>query len=140
MWENRGSKKWRKAMKKSRGQLKAEFITEVEERFDELMEWEEQTEKPNLTQIEEIILVLRKRFGERMAQHMIKRQEDRQPAERVPCPQCGGEMATKGLKGNQVETRIGNLKIERGYYYCPNCKQGIFPPGSATDALGETVE
>jgi uncharacterized protein with PIN domain len=127
-------------MKKSREQLKAEFIAEAEELFDELMEWEEQTDKPNLTEIEEIILVLRKRFGERMAQQMIMRQEERQPAERVHCPQCDGEMATKGLKGNQVETRIGNLKIERGYYYCPKCKQGIFPPGSATDAMGETVE
>ena len=36
--------------------------------FDELMEWDEQTEKPNMTQIEEIVLALRKRFGERMAQ------------------------------------------------------------------------
>lgn len=127
-------------MKKSREQLKEEFIGEAEELFDKLMEWEEQTEKPNLTQIEDIILELRKRFGERMAQKMMMRQEERQPAERVQCPGCGGEMATKGLKDNQVETRIGNLKIERGYYYCPECKQGIFPPGSATDAVGETVE
>jgi len=127
-------------MKKSQAQLKAEFIAEAEELFDELMEWEEQTNKPNLTQIEEIVLEMRKRFGERMAQTMIMRQEERQPAERVHCPECGGAMATKGLKDNQVETRIGNLKIERGYYYCPDCKQGIFPPGSATDAVGETVE
>ena len=116
-------------MKKSQDQLKVEFIAEAEELFDELMEWEEQTDKPNLTQIEDIILELRKRLGERMAQQMIMRQEKRQPAERVQCPGCDGEMATKGLKGNQVETRIGNLKIERGYYYCPACKQGIFPPG-----------
>jgi len=127
-------------MKKSREKLKAEFIAEAEELFDELMEWEENNEKPNLTQIEEIILEVRKRFGERMAQKIIMRQEERQPAERVHCLQCGGEMASKGLKDNQVETRIGNIKIERGYYYCPNCKQGIFPPGSATNGMGKTVE
>ena len=116
-------------MKKSQEQLKAEFMTEAEELFDRLIEWEEQTEKPNLTEIEDIILELRKRFGERMAQKMMMRQEERQPAEKVQCPECGGEMENKGLKDNQVETRIGNLKIERGYYYCPACKQGIFPPG-----------
>jgi uncharacterized protein with PIN domain len=116
-------------MKKSREQLKAEFIAEAETLFDELMMWEEQTEKPNLTQIEEIVLEVRKQFGERMAQKMIMRQEERQPAERVKCPECDGEMENKGLKDNQVETQIGNLKIERGYYYCPDCKQGIFPPG-----------
>ena len=127
-------------MKKNKEQLKAEFMAEADELFDELMEWEEQTEKPNLTQIEEIVLELRKRFGERMAQKVMMRQEERQPAERVQCPECGGEMENKGMKDNQVETQIGNLKIERGYYYCPKCKQGIFPPGSATDAVGETVE
>lgn len=91
-------------MKKSREQLKAEFI------------------------------------GKRMAQRMIMGQAERQPAERVPCPEGGEAMENKGLKNNQVETQIGNLQIERGYYYCPDCKQGIFPPGSATDDLGETME
>ena len=127
-------------MKKRREQLKAEFMAEAEELFDELMEWEEQNEKPNLTQIEEIVLALRKRFGERIAQKVIMGQEERQPAERVPCPACGREMENKGMKNNQVETQMGNLKIERGYYYCPDCKQGLFPPGSATDDLGETME
>lgn len=127
-------------MKKNREQLKAEFIAEAEELFDELMKWEEQSDKPNLTEIEEIVLKLRKRFGERMAEKVILRQEERQPAERVRCPQCGREMVTKGMKDNQVETQIGNLKIERSYYYCPDCKQGLFPPGSTTDAMGETVE
>jgi uncharacterized protein with PIN domain len=127
-------------MKKSREQLKAEFIAEAEELFDELMEWDKQNEKPNLTQIEEIVLELRKRFGKRMAQKMIMGQEERQPAKRVKCPECGKEMENKGMKNNQVETQIGNLQIERGYYYCPDCKQGIFPPGSAIDDLGETME
>ena len=70
-------------MKKSREQLKDEFIAEAEELFDELMEWDEETQKPNLTQIEEIVLELRKRFGEQLAQKMIMRQEERQPAEKV---------------------------------------------------------
>ena len=116
-------------MKKSREELKAAFIEEAEGLFDKLMEWEEQTEKPNLTQIEEIVLELRKRFGEQLAQKVMLRQAERQPAERVPCPECGGEMENKGMKDHQVETQIGNLKIERDYYYCPKCKQGIFPPG-----------
>lgn len=127
-------------MKKSREQLKAAFMVEAEEMFDELMEWDEQTRAPDLTQIEDKILELRKRFGERLAQQVILRQEERQPAARVICPRCGEEMDPKGIKGNQVETRIGNLEIARGYYYCPQCKQGFFPPGSATQDLGETLE
>jgi hypothetical protein len=127
-------------MKKNREQLKAEFIAEAEELFDELMKWEARSDKPNLTEIEEIVLKLRKRFGERMAEKVILRQEARQPAERVRCPPCGREMVPKGMKDNQVESQIGNLKLERSYYYCPDCKQGLFPPRSTTDAMGETVE
>ena len=113
-------------MKQNKAQLKAEFMAEAEELFDEMMEWEEQTGKPNLTQIEGIVLELSKRFG---AQKMLLRQAERQPAERVLCPECGGEMENKGVKANQVETQVGNLKLERDYYYCPKCKQGLFPPG-----------
>lgn len=127
-------------MKKSREQLKTAFMVEAEELFDELMEWDEQTREPELTQIEQKILELRKRFGEQLAQQVILRQEERQPAAKVICSGCGGEMDPKGLKGNRVETRIGNLEIARGYYYCPRCKQGLFPPGSATQDLGETLE
>ena len=127
-------------MKKSREQLKAAYLQEAEALFDELMEWDEETREPDLTQIEEKILELRKRFGERLAQQVIKRQEKRQPAAKVICPRCSGEMDPKGLKGNRIETRIGNLEIARGYYYCPHCQQGFFPPGSATQDLGETLE
>jgi Zn-finger nucleic acid-binding protein len=116
-------------MKKNREKLRAEFLAEAEELFDELMEWDDENEAPDLTQIEDIVLKLRKRFGERIVEKVILRQEQRQPAERVYCPQCGEEMGPKGLKGNQVEN-----------YYCPQCKQGIFPPGSAVDDLGEAVE
>jgi uncharacterized protein with PIN domain len=127
-------------MKTSREKLKAEYMAEAEALFDELMVWDEQTQKPDLTQIEEIVLKLRKRFGEQLAQQVLLRQEQRQPAEKVHCPECGAVMASKGLKGNQVETRIGNLKLERGYYYCPQCQQGFFPPRSAVAAVGETME
>lgn len=127
-------------MKKSREQLKAEYMAEAEEQFDELMAWDEENQEPDLTQIEDIVLKLRKRFGEQIAEKVIMRQEQRQPAERVRCPQCEGELEGKGMKGKQVETRIGNLKLERGYYYCPQCKQGFFPPGSAIEDLGEAVE
>jgi len=116
-------------MKKNREKLEAEFLAEAKELFDELMEWEGEHERPDLTQIEDIILELRQRFGEQLAEKVLQRQEDRQPTERVLCPKCGDEMRPKGLKGNQVESRIGVLKIEREHYYCPRCQEGIFPPG-----------
>ena len=116
-------------MKRSQEKLKAEFMEEAEALFDELMVWEGENKEPDLTQIEEIVLKLRKRFGEQLAQAVIQRQEKRQPAKKISCPQCGGELVTKGEKNNRVETRVGLMEVERVYYYCPQCKQGIFPPG-----------
>jgi len=114
-------------MKKSQSKLKAGYLAEAEELFDELMAWDESTPEPDMTQIEEIILVLRKRIGERMAQAVLARQERRQPTEKKHCPECEKEMENKGQKESEVETRLGNLKIERSYYYCPRCRRGLFP-------------
>ena len=127
-------------MKTNREKLKAEYLAEAEELFDQLMEWDEHTSKPDLTQIEEIVLQLRQRIGEQMAQAVLARQESCQPVEKMSCPQCGGELEPKGQKGNQVESRVGGLRVERGYYYCPGCREGFFPSGSATEAVGETLE
>jgi uncharacterized protein with PIN domain len=127
-------------MKKNREKLKAEFLAEAEALFDQLMVWEERTTKPDMTQIEEIVLQLRQRIGEQMTQAVIARQESRQPAEKMSCPQCKGELETKGQKDHRVETRLGSMRIERSYYYCPRCQQGFFPSGSAVEAVGETLE
>ncbi len=116
-------------MKTNREKLKAEFIAEAEELFDQLMEWDEHTSKPDMTQIEE-----------QMAQAVLARQDNRQPAEKMSCPKCEGELEPKGQKGNQVESRMGSLRVERSYYYCPRCQQGFFPSGSATETVGETLE
>ena len=127
-------------MKKSQEELKAEFMAEAETLFDELMKWDEENPEPDLTQIEDVVLELRKRFGERMAKAVVNRQEKRQPAEKIYCPECKGDLVAKGEKNNEVETRVGLMQIERGYFYCPKCKQGIFPPGSAVEDVGETLE
>jgi hypothetical protein len=96
-------------MKTSQEKLKAEFMAEAEALFDQMMAWDDQTHEPNLTQIEEIVLKLRQRLGEQMAQALIARQENRQPAEKMSCPQCLGTVEIKGQKENRVESRIGGL-------------------------------
>jgi tRNA(Ile2) C34 agmatinyltransferase TiaS len=45
------------------------------------------------------------------------------------CEECGQEMRYKGDKTRYVVTRNGEQQLERGYYYCPACARGLFPPG-----------
>ena len=127
-------------MKKSAEDLKAEFLTGAEELFDELMEWDENTAEVTLTQVEEVVLKMRKRLGEQMALAVVERQENKQPAEKQKCPECGTEMIDKGQKDNRVESMLGGIELERSYYDCPKCKAGDFPPGSTNGDLGEALE
>jgi uncharacterized protein with PIN domain len=108
---------------------KVRLMKRAEGLIDELLDWSERTAEPNLTQIEEIVLDLRQQFSEEMAQEVIEAQEAKQPVPGPRCPICGEEMRYKGQKKIEPQSWVGDLKIERGYYYCPECKEGLFPPG-----------
>jgi len=46
------------------------------------------------------------------------------------CPKCGAKLVGKGKKKRRLQTRGGReVEIEREYGVCPQCGQGIFPPG-----------
>jgi uncharacterized protein with PIN domain len=115
-------------MKRSREQKKAELLAEAEAMIESLLDWDERTSKPNLRQIEDEVLELRRRFGQRLAKTVIEDQAAKQPAEIPQCPQCGAEMRYKGQKEAEVASRLGSLALERGYYYCARCQSGLFPP------------
>ncbi len=117
-------------MKESKEAKRARLLAKAEQAIDEYMEWEEKNPQPDLTQIEDIALKLRKEFGQEIAQVAIEHQASRTPAPGPKCAKCGNEMRYKGKKRTQVESRTGNLEVERGYYYCPQCKERLFPPGS----------
>ena len=116
-------------MPSTRGQRKARLMKEAESVVEELLDWSDDTREPNLSQIEDIVLKLRKRLGEEMAREVIESQEAKYPVVGPPCPKCGQKMTYKGQKRVTPQTWVGDVEIERGYYHCGICKEGIFPPG-----------
>lgn len=118
-------------MKSSREERKARLMKAAEEVIDELLDWSETTPEPNLTQIEALVRRLRKTLGEQMALEVVNVQEARQPVPGPGCPKCQQEMRYKGQKKTTIESWVGDLTMERGYYHCPDCKVGLFPPGPA---------
>jgi hypothetical protein len=116
-------------MEGNRAQKRARLLAKAEQLIEEYLVWEESHPRPDLTQIEDIALKLRKELGKEIAQMALEDQVARTPVPGPNCPQCGQEMHYKGEKGNQVESRVGELALERGYYYCPTCQAGLFPPG-----------
>lgn len=119
-------------MKKSRSQKKAELQEASEKLIERLLDWGEKHERANLTMMEEEILRLRKAFGEEMLRVVIEGEESREPVENPKCSECGRSMRNKGGKERELVSRLGEMEIERGYYYCPQCKAGVFPPRRAT--------
>ena len=116
-------------MKPIRAERKAALLRQAEELIDELLEWEDQTQRPTLTEIEDIVLKLRKRMGEQMAQSVVNAQARRACVPGPQCPVCGREMHAKSRKRRRVESRAGSVPLERTYYYCDPCRRGSFPPG-----------
>jgi hypothetical protein len=107
---------------------KAELMRQMESLIDEFVDWTDSTSGPNLTQIEGMVLELRERFGKALAREAIEAQEAKQPVPGPHCPQCGEEMGYKGQKEVSPQTWVGKVPFERGYYYCKQCKAGLFPP------------
>jgi DNA repair exonuclease SbcCD ATPase subunit len=115
-------------MKENREQKKAKLMARVEKAVEELLEWQENTDRPNLTQIEDLILKLRAEIGEEMANQLLEGLAEEAPVPGPACPVCGQEMRNKGRRGKQMHSRVGDMEYERGYYACPECEQGFFPP------------
>ena len=118
--------------KPTRAERKAEMLAEAERLIDHLLDWTDQTERPNLTQIETLVLDLRRQFGKTLAENAIAAQATAQPVAAPPCPQCGQPMQPKGRKAKTVVSQVGDLHLERAHYYCPACEGGLFPPRRST--------
>jgi hypothetical protein len=114
-------------MEDTKAGMKTKLVQRVTLLVDQLVNWTDETERPTLAQIEEIVLKLREQMGEAMAEAVIERQEAKRPVPGPSCPECGQEMHYKGVKGCRVISQVGELDIQRGYYYCERCGSGSFP-------------
>ena len=114
---------------KDRTAIKSELMKKAEAVIDELLDWQEVTEEPNLSQVEEKVLDLRQRLSEQMAVTVIEHQAAVRPVPGPRCKGCGQEMGYKDMKEKTVTSWVGVLTLKRGYYYCDRCRAGLFPPG-----------
>jgi hypothetical protein len=123
----------------NREEMKKKLMEQAEESIEKLMEWERTQERPTLAAIEAIVLEVGKEWERKMAQGVINRQEAVRPVPGPACGQCGEEMRYKDKQTRQITSLVGELEVERSYYYCARCRSGIFPPGPATSGVGQAL-
>jgi hypothetical protein len=132
MSDNGGNQSRRQNLSKSCVEQKAELMKQAETIIDELLDWQAETDRPNFEQIEGKVLELRERLSQEMARVTVAGQDQVRPVPGPLCPGCEKEMRYKGMKENRVSSWVGEVSYQRGYYYCDECEQGLFPPGQAT--------
>ena len=119
-------------MSRIRAAQKAALMKEAEAAIDELLDWQEQAERPNFSQIEDEVLKLREKLSRQMVSVTLSGEEETRPIAEAICPNCGRRMHYKGMKKNRVNSWVGEVNYQRGYYHCQACQQGVFPPGPTT--------
>lgn len=106
-----------------------------EEVISGMKEWRLQHPQATLNEIEaaidERLNRLRKQMVEDVALASRAAEWSGGPAREVPlCPQCQMPLQARGRRLRQLQTQGGQLVVlQREYGVCPQCGQGLFPPG-----------
>jgi uncharacterized protein with PIN domain len=108
-------------------ELKARMMAAAEAAIDELLAEAEKKDALMLSDIERLVRTAGEAVMTEFTAKMVDA-EAQQEASAI-CPECGEKMRYKGQKGRDLITETGEVRFERAYYYCPACRQGIFPPG-----------
>lgn len=117
-------------MPPTKDEIKAALLARYEQQLDQMLdEYEAKGEGVTLTDIENIALKVGDQTSQAVTAELVSRPKDEQLVPGPGCEQCGQEMSYKGKKPKKVQTRSGEVSIERRYYYCAQCQQGFFPPG-----------
>lgn len=112
---------------KSAEKVKRELLEEAEELVAELLEWEREHPESDFATLEKMVLKLRQRFGQRVAEALLEIQKQREPVAEPACPECGHPTQHKGRQELTFESLLGPLTVMRSYYYCPECGHGHCP-------------
>jgi hypothetical protein len=108
------------------------FMDAARAAYRRLKEWERQHPEATLGEIEQQARHERRLLMGQLIPALLAERGRDDPKARPRCPKCGRRMAFQGERSVPVETLEGCMTLERPYYYCRSCHEGLFPPGPDT--------
>jgi NADH pyrophosphatase NudC (nudix superfamily) len=115
-------------MPKPNAELKARLQAEAEAAIEELLANRKAPAEASLADIEQVVRTASLNFEQALTAALLAESAAELPAWPA-CPQCGQRLKNKGKRRRRVVTETGEVEIERHYYHCAACGQGLFPPG-----------
>jgi hypothetical protein len=110
---------------------------QLHERFDQWLDTlETQWHEPpsTLPEVTAPVWALRQQLTggitETIVAHVHRGAHDRH---QVTCPRCHGVLKARERVCRTVETMVGPVQLERPYFYCRACREGVYP---LDDTLG----
>src|SRR5262249_13168772 len=93
--------------------------------------------KPTLEQLTRTVWEQRQALTGSLTTAILEQRYGAEQAQRsAPCPQCGRTVAARAVVSRTVETLVGEVAVDRPYFYCVPCAHG-FAPLEAALSLAE---
>ena len=106
------------------------FVESARTSYRRLKGWERQHPDATLGEIEQKTREERRLLMGQLIPLLLAERRRDDPQARPRCPKCGKRMTLQDDRSVPVETLEGRITLERPYYYCRSCHEGLFPPGS----------
>jgi hypothetical protein len=91
-------------------------------------------EPPSLDALTRGVLARRQELTAQVTEALVRQRHAQALGQKnAPCPHCGRLLPARGLVSRTVETLVGEVALERPYFYCLECKQGFYPLDEALE-------
>lgn len=109
---------------------KARLQQSFKQMYEELWVWREEHRQATFDEIAEQVTLRRRVVMAEVVGALARQHGSGQVAEGQLCPECNQGMIYKGEQRREVAHYLeGETALSRGYYHCPRCEAGLFPPG-----------
>jgi hypothetical protein len=117
---------------------------QLHERFDQWLDKVEAqlpASAPTLAQVSETIWALRQQLTGGIAQTIIEQtHQEEQRRKSLPCATCAHLLRARPVVSRTVETLIGEIEVQRPYFYCPHCHHGRYPLDEVLDLRAGRIQ